>query len=444
MSFVGSINTDVRAVLAEMAPAWRGRAVYVGCSGNLTVERLLHQAGVQEIHGNDVSMYSCVLGSFAAGANIEVGVQDSELSWLEEWLTPGLDTIATLLLCSEALKSHGRPEPYHRRIWKAYMVRWEDLHRRTVDKLADLLKDLRLTSFSPLDVNKYLRQVPWGSVVVGFPPTYTGGYETLYKKLDATFSWDEPSYDVFDDKSFLLLVDLMREKQTWVTLRDHPVEELEDCKVAVVQTAPRSKPVYIYGQSDQKRITVPRQKLEGVPLERLGDQVGDQVGDDLQLCALTAGQFNTLRSQSLNPEIVPAPPGLAMGVLCDGLLLGAFGLSFDGTKIGMAPWDAYLMSDFPITQTTFPRLSKLVLAAVLSVEVKAVMEQQWTRRIRTIGTTAFTKRPVSMKYRGLFSLHSRKEGMLNYMGQTGKWTLQEALAWWKKKHGRRSVPSTPT
>ena len=67
MSFVGSFNQDLRAVLAELAPSWRAKPVYVGCSGNLTVERILAANGVTELHGNDVSLYSCVLGSFAAG-----------------------------------------------------------------------------------------------------------------------------------------------------------------------------------------------------------------------------------------------------------------------------------------------------------------------------------------------------------------------------------------
>ena len=50
MGFVGAINADLRAVLAELAPRWRDRKVYVGCSGNFTVERILHQAGAGPDH----------------------------------------------------------------------------------------------------------------------------------------------------------------------------------------------------------------------------------------------------------------------------------------------------------------------------------------------------------------------------------------------------------
>jgi hypothetical protein len=76
---------------------------------------------------------------------------------------------------------------------------------------------------------------------------------------------------------------------------------------------------------------------------------------------------------------------------------------------------------------------------MLSTEMKAVLEQGLNRRVATIGTTAFTSKPVSMKYRGLFRLHSRKEGRLNYLADTGRWSLAEALTWWQQQHGMARV-----
>jgi hypothetical protein len=69
---------------------------------------------------------------------------------------------------------------------------------------------------------------------------------------------------------------------------------------------------------------------------------------------------------------------------------------------------------------------------ILSSEVRDILEQKMAQNVRSIGTTAFTDRPVSMKYRGVFDLHSRKEGRLNYLGEAGKWSLEEALTWWRK------------
>lgn len=73
----------------------------------------------------------------------------------------------------------------------------------------------------------------------------------------------------------------------------------------------------------------------------------------------------------------------------------------------------------------------------------------------TIERTAFTKRPVSMKYRGLFQLLNKKQlpgvdenetdmskiyynsgYQLNYGAPMGQWTLAEGLELWKKKHSQ--------
>ena len=62
--FIGSINRYMRCVLESAASQWRGQDIYVACSGNFTVERILSSLrdGVGRIFSNDVSIYSCALG----------------------------------------------------------------------------------------------------------------------------------------------------------------------------------------------------------------------------------------------------------------------------------------------------------------------------------------------------------------------------------------------
>jgi hypothetical protein len=38
---------------------------------------------------------------------------------------------------------------------------------------------------------------------------------------------------------------------------------------------------------------------------------------------------------------------------------------------------------------------------------------------------------VSMKYRGLFKEYSRKKDSINYVANAGRWSLEEALVWWR-------------
>jgi hypothetical protein len=427
--FVGSINADLRSLVAELALKWKGRPCYIACSGNQTVERILHSVGVKELHGNDVSLYSCVLGSTLAGHPINVGLKDQSLNWMAPYLEPGLPTVATLLLAMEYLKFTGRSEAYHRRMAKAYEVRWPTMHAASVEKLTKMLEGMQLASFTAGDCVPFVQAVPDDAVVVTFPPTYEKGYERLYKAIDATFEWEAPTYETFTADSFKGLVETMQTKAHWLTMRDEPLDWLMPFSIGSFQTGARMKRVYAYAGEGRTRVSEVRQKTEPVPLPRLEGRVDGR----LALVRLTAGQLNLLRSEYLAPGIIPSAAQINLGITVNGQLIGAMAFVRPTFLGGFC--DAYVMTDLAIRPTVHKRLAKLVLAAMLSTEVKAILEQSLGNRVRVIGTTAFTKKPVSMKYRGLFDLYSRKEGALNYVAEAGRWSLADGMAWWQKHHG---------
>jgi hypothetical protein len=143
----------------------------------------------------------------------------------------------------------------------------------------------------------------------------------------------------------------------------------------------------------------------------------------------------------------------------DDKLIGVYAFSASPT---LSNWDKhidtptmYLLSDFPVSPSKYKRLAKLVLYAALSKESKFLAERLTNKRVRSLVTTAFTKKPVSMKYRGLFRLLNKKqlpgveEGetdaskiyyndgwQLNYGAAMGEWSLQEGLKLWKEKHAQ--------
>lgn len=428
--FVGAINMDMRAIVYEIAQQLKDVPVYVGCSGNFTIERVLAKTGAKEIHSNDVSLYSCCLGGYLSGREMQVQVEDREFVWLEEFMKPGLPTIATLMLCSEMFKYTDRQEPYHKRMLKAYTTDFETMHRATQKKIARALEEIHINSFSASDVVDFISDAPSDAAVISFPPTYKGGYEKIYKKFDQVFAWDAPQYQVFDDKRFQRFLEAAQEKRYWLTMRDQPVPELESSMCALVQTGARSRPVYLYSNISSCRLTLPRQKIEPIRVERLGER--DEIAETakLSLSEITQAQMNGLRSQYLNPSIIPSAATVNLAVLADGRLVGALGLSRSNY-----PWcSAYMMADFAIGPIRYKRLAKLILAVAISEEVQVIAEQRLGIKIKTIGTTAFTTKPVSMKYRGIFDLYSRKEDSLNYIAQAGKWSLKRGLCWWIRKH----------
>jgi hypothetical protein len=226
----------------------------------------------------------------------------------------------------------------------------------------------------------------------------------------------------------------MISKRFWCISRDEPVPSLASHEIGRVQTSLRSKPVHIYANVPAAVLTQARQRVQDVPYPRLSTP---PVEGPVTIIALSQEQLNTLRSEYLNPGIVPARVMWSFGLLVGGRLAGAFAF---GAPTGHGTFgDVYLMSDFAV-QSSVPRLSKLVLACILSTEVRDILEQKLAQKVRSIGTTAFTDKPVSMKYRGVFDLHSRKEGRLNYLGEAGKWTLEQALTWWQKTQQKQLSP----
>ena len=202
---------------------------------------------------------------------------------------------------------------------------------------------------------------------------------------------------------------------------------------------------------------MPNQNVQSLAIPHISPD--EDIGDTMTIIPLKSENFHALRSQYMSRYIKPGSETAAFGVLVDGKLIGVYAFSASPT---LSNWDThiatptmYLLSDFPVSPSKYKRLAKLVLYAALSKESKLLAERLTNKRIRSLVTTAFTKRQMSMKYRGLFDVLNKKklagvdegetdlskryynEGyQLNYGAIMGKWTLQEGLALWKQKHSQ--------
>jgi hypothetical protein len=93
--------------------------------------------------------------------------------------------------------------------------------------------------------------------------------------------------------------------------------------------------------------------------------------------------------------------------------------------------------------TRYARLSKLVLQMAVAGQTRRLVERIRQIRTRTLTTTAFTDRAVSMKYRGVLQLYKRgqtKEGQkfLVYSSAFNTRTWTETLTQWRQKTERTS------
>jgi len=239
-----------------------------------------------------------------------------------------------------------------------------------------------------------------------------------------------PSYQLFAPEDFEAFSQTVRSFRHWMISSDTPQEALASQHVATVQTSMLSKPVYMYSDAAPTRYAAARQKVGKNPWAPRTDEVVEP----LQVVRIDAATMNAIRSMYLAQHITVCDAPRNYAVLSSGRLVGAFSFALPR---GPLPCDLYLLTDFAVRPSPHRRLSKLILACAVSREVKDDLEQWLCGRIKTIGTTAFTDRPISMKYRGLFDVHSRSEGKVNYLGPAGRWGLKEGLAWWKANHATR-------
>ena len=436
MPFIGGLPRPLQAMALEAVRSWPVEDIYVGCSGNFGLERALAAAG-KTFHSNDVSMYTCAIGSCLTGQPFTLSVADDTYAWLGPFLGTSsgaatLDTVATLLLCTSLLRGYGKTADYWVRHVEGYRRHFAELHAATKTKAEKALDGLGVEYFYPGDVLEHIAAAPPEAAVLTFPPTYKGGYERAYKSMEKVLSWPErPSYRMFDEQSARELRDMLTSRPYWLLFNDQLVDELEGYRVGVAFPSLRKRPVYCYGSLGRPRLSRARELTQDPKLKRLPREVEITSASKLRLLKLKAPAFRWLRDELLAKGIIPATPQFLFAVMLDGYLLGLLGLGHNTMPQVMS--SLYMMCDVAVPTSRYRRLSKLVLAASLSRELLLLLSDGgMVARAKTMGTTAFTDKPVSMKYRGIYKLQARKEGRLHYVGDLGRWTLQEGLEWWLK------------
>ncbi|MFE2179082.1 hypothetical protein [Streptomyces sp. NPDC059455] len=441
--FQGTIPGPMRAIVRETASSWPRAEVYVPCCGNFTIERSLAGMGFA-LRSSDVSIYTTAIGRWLTRQPVGIQLRDEStdrLGWLADSLDDGVGTVATMMLGTRFLASVGREGLWHERVVRSYREQWKAKHAETVERLSG--SAVELASYEVEDVRTWLQKVPRDAPVCSFPPFYGGGYEKLYEPLEAHFTWDAPQYEPLSNDDVVSVLGAITDRPYWLTASNHDVPELYPYLRGVIKATPRAAPFYVYASQAPTRIVAPRQPIEPVKAPRLRE--GDELVGPITLSLLKPGQFNALRSRYLNPRIAPGAANLAVAVRDGGgRLLGVFAMA----PSTFTPDEAYVLSDFAVAPTDYPRLSKLIVLAATSAEAQLLCQRAFSRRIRRVATTAFSNNPVSMKYRGLLRLHKRSPSnedgwkfQLQYRGAMGQHTLAEALQTWVKRWG---TPTTKT
>jgi hypothetical protein len=447
--FQGSIPASGLKVMANVIKDWKCEKIYVGCSGNFTVERCISKFFEGTILSNDVTIYSANLGKYFAGEELvdfEVR-EDYEgyCQYFRDYMNTDTEKMATMILATDILPYEKKNIPYFKRMLKAYEEQWPEMHKTMCIKLENI--ETKIENFYYGDVMNMLDEIDEDTGFVSFPPFFKGGYEKMWKDLETTFTYEPPSYVEFDpDKHIAIFCEKVKKAKNFIIGTERIVPELQEFYSGMALTA-KNKPIYFYSRTDKRVFIRPLTKHSLLKVERI--KKNDKI-NNVEIKKLSHEQFDELRAVYLSKMITPARESAAFGLFTDNKLFGVFAFSTSMTLVNsfenmISGPTIYLMTDFAISPTSETHLSKLVLNCILSKEVKQIAENLMNKRVRSVCTNAFSKNPISMKYRSVFEQLNRREMdvdkatgkvtkyNLTYGALMGQWTLQEGYEKWKQK-----------
>jgi hypothetical protein len=421
--FVGAVPLPAVEQITRAVPFGDWREVFVGCSGSFRFDRAVRDVHPSvRVHSNDISLLSCSLGALATGTDFPIAFTE-RLQFIEPLLAgePFIARVAAVGIALEMAK-YKAGNAYAEAHFGHYRDRFAEFLAPAMARLKTFLDGLQVASFHPGDFRAQAeRAAAAGGGVAAFPPTYKSGYERLYRFLDENTAWDRPSYDVWDPAKLEAWIDELDAMGVrYAVLTDHTLDHHEP---ATVYRGGSNKPVYTFADragTSVRRATHRSEPFRYTPLDPEALTPNSRV----EIISATSGQMNFLKDIYLSKGIAHVSGLANFLVMIDGCLAGGF--IYARSKYGGD--DIYLLSDFALVPKS--RVSKLIAMLTTSEAVISRMEVKLLQRIESVFTTAFTTRPVSMKYRGVFELVGRKPGFLNYASKVRRESPAAIYADW--------------
>lgn len=435
--FVGAINEQLRQHLASNASVFEGAAVVVGCSGNFTVEAVLAAASrPAALHSNDVSLYSSALGQWLAGGRLPFEIADHDYDWLAPYLDDPEERLGALMVLLDMLEYEKRNNAHRERMWHQYMLAFPGLVQATAEKLRAL--PLRVSTYFAGDVLEHFEHFADqpDAIFCCYAPTYTGGYERQYKRLEKIFSWRAPVYPLLDaDRRAALLKWLRGRRFLW-----YDDNKLDDMQPVLEQHSGGKHTVWLYSNVIQRPALFAG--MEAKPLPRWPVATRDNLEltpeTEIWLKRIKTSDLMRFKEAYLGKNITPASGMWAFAVMADALIIGFLEFSYSAMT---ARDQVYMMADFCVPGTQYQRLSRLIVQLAVSGQTGNLLRRLKEFPVVAVRTTAFTERAVSMKYRGVMQLEKRgeKDGkkFLNYVANFNSLSWKETYLQWLTSHGSK-------
>lgn len=422
--FIGSIPKKlITQILGNICLKPR---VYIGCSGSFRTEHAIKNLMPEkQVFGNDVSLLSCAVGNLLTGQRLDVEFS-GRLERLNMLRGDAVANTAAVCLAITLARFKGNNQ-YSRAHFDHILRNLADYHRIEREKLLNYTDGFTIDGFHAGDFHDQIEAARENDgTIIMFAPTYKGGYENIYKFVNSSVTWEAPSYGIWDPENTEELIQrLLEENQNFAIVSDRRMESVEPR----IMFAGNNKPIYMY--ANDARSSLRQEPKKSQPFRyRLVDTGAITETSKVEIALLNAQQLNFLKNIYLAKGINHKVGMLNFAVLVDGMLAGAF--IFSMAQYGDKIHNLYMLSDFSTSRQR--KLSKLIPMLATSRSVINHVNRKYLIDIQSVNTTAFTKKPVSMKYRGIYQLAKRGEGFLNYSSGVREQSPQEIFQEWYRKY----------
>ena len=435
--FVGTTPPEVRLLLTEILKEKKPDDVYIGCSGNYTVDKLASHLGAR-VHSNDVSLYSKIIADIILGKETEMEVVNEQFYEIfDAWEETKYMKLVEVMYVMKLSEFAPRKNDYQKTWFQYYIEENLSFYRNTVEKFERTKSlDFQIHDFYYGDFVTHINEKKGKGVGILFPPTYKGGYEKLFKYVDSVFSYIPAEYEMFDPAAAQDTFRSFLEEDENIIYSDRDHEYLHKFLLGKVRLTGGKKDIFIYSSlSADNKYYIERQK-------QLKFQEYNLIPQNYSFTDQTEIRILKCRTDEVNYY-----KQFFMSAKVDYTTGGDFGILFfaDNRLFGMASFskmlgdgdNIFIQSDF-VVPSNEKRLSKLLITLLKSEEIRDIMTETYYHYYQGLKTSVYTDKPVSMKYRGVFTLQRRDKGKLVYQAEFSGNSLKSQYTLWKKMKDKAS------
>ena len=439
--FTGTLPPEARLVLQVMMSHVQCKDTYVACSGNYNIDKLMSAMGYR-VHSNDVSLYSKLIADIVLGMDTTpLTCTDEEMNVLfSQWEKHPYKKLAMVMYVMAISGFLPRKNLYQEEMCQAYIEQHKTFYKSTIKKLSKGALDFKIADFYYGDFVDFLKtKRGTGGIGIAFPPTYKGGYEKMYAKVEEIFEYERAQYEIFDPKTACEVFRELLETDRNIIMVDEEKPELNDFLTAKIRIGNGKHPIYAYSSIEKES--------RKYYIEKAGKSLTTKyaiVPPDYEFTENTKISCEIVSKEDVNywKDFFMATKvnytlggDLAMIFFADGKAFGFISFSLRNSTESDDN-SLYSLADFVVTSNTTKRLSKLLIMLEISHDVQLLIARRTSEWFERVKTHVWTQSPVSMKYRGVFKLTRRDPGKLTYMGEFGDESIKDIYKKWLTKHNK--------